>query len=73
MKRIDNLKITNTGAYSWGAFGSNPWMDIEIEGLGKTRVMRQGGLGIWAFPERDKLSCEEQRHLDTILTEAWGG
>jgi|SRR5438128_2731011 hypothetical protein len=53
-----------------GPFGSNVVADIEYKGK-KYMAIRQGGLGFWAFPERPKMSPEDQKAFDAQLDAAY--
>lgn len=40
---------------------------VETDRFGTIRAVRQGGLGIWAFPQRPKLSENEKHIFDDAL------
>lgn len=53
------------------AMGGNPLMRVETDRFGTIEVMRQGGIGIWAFLRRMELTRENEAIFDRKMDELW--
>ncbi len=65
---IGKFKIRVIGSFR----SSNPFLAgnvqavVEFNGK-KFGVLKQGGIGIWAFPQRTKMSNKEQKEFDKFM------
>ena len=66
---LAKIRVLNKG--SGGFLDGNPAMKIRLDNGTEIDAFKQGGMNLWAFPERGQYSREWLDLFDRRMTELW--